>query len=268
MRYLRFLLFLAFVASSAAALTSGAVSAQNTTDPLLATCEEGTEPYWNGVCRPVALTDIAIDHPLLENEQFERLQPYGVKFLRDTNSEVASATRRIPYTEYMIVIVKYGCFALDVMEPDSVLVSTPNTKLRVLDKEEDTANDDTIFTGPDHSPPPECTATPEGADTVDCVFTCAIDPMKPVLLQEGDVAFAKKGAVCLWCLMHASSGDVPGGLEVLALIDTDNPDSFSWIHSWDNPDEEFEGSPTPTMHGASAIRAFAFNPGGSRCHGS
>ena len=67
-----------------------------------------------------------------------------------------------------------------------------------------------------------------------------------------------------------------GSLEVLALLESDDPDlldsaelinSFSWIKSWEEPPEE-AATPPSARSGAPAIRAFAFNPQSSRCHGS
>jgi len=239
------------------------VSAQNTEDPL-ATCEdEGTGTFWNGVCKPVPFDPAVIPQPI---PGFERLQPYAVAFMKEANgSPEVGATRRIGNTEFMVVIVKQGEFALDVGTIDNVgeignvVVSSPSGKLAKLTE----TNVDGV------------TEFNETGEDFDCVFSCAILPDTPVLLKEGDVAFAKPGAICLWCLLHGKvagvgtpvAGGVIGGLEVLALLETDDTQSFSWIQSWNTPEEGLASTPTALATGPSAIRALAFNPGGTRCKG-
>lgn len=225
------------------------------------------------------LPDVISENPILPDV---RLVPYGVTFLQAADGQdLVGSTQRIENTEFMIVIVRRGCFALDVGQQNpvdvgqqnSVVVATPRGELQTLDAHEE--GDVTSFEEPEGSAPPGCTftsesnATPTGSATFPCQVSCVIDPNIPVLLEEGDVAYAQKGAICLWCLIHAHvrEDDVAGGLEVLAAVNPDDTDSFSWIQAWRQAPLEERTLPA-YMSSASAIRAFAFNPGGSRCHGS
>jgi len=288
MRYLRFVLFVALLGISAVPFTSGVVSAQDDED-LFAPCEPRDDPpanrYWDGVCEPQFLPDVLIENPILPNI---RLLPYAVTFMEaapeSESAPLVGSTQRIENTELMIVIVKQGCFALDVSQPDSVVVSSPRNYLTILSKVEESEPDVTFFEETEGTAPSICTtpvgtpapddATPDPSTTLSCEVSCVIEPMpdRAVLLAEGDVAFAEPGAICLWCLTHARVTDdgVAGGLEVLALVDPDNPDLFSWKQAWINAplEEEERALPPAYMSSSSAIRAFAFNPGGSRCHGS
>jgi hypothetical protein len=178
------------------------------------------------------------------------LQPYAVKF-----AEEFGATNPSVNAEFMVVVVREGFFALDLRTDTeaSVIVSSPAGQIEMLSP---------------FGAPGEDTPAPHYDRTgmfIPCPFGCILDPAQPVLLAAGDIAIAKKGAKCLWCLLgtDAQKNGETGLLDVFVLLESGDPGSFSWIQDWETYQQGQQGRARDEQ----TTRAWAFSPPGSKCGG-
>jgi hypothetical protein len=73
-------------------------------------------------------------------------------------------------------------------------------------------------------------------ESLDCTTPCVVAPGTPVQLEPGDFAITQSGTLCLYCLAQAlAANGVLGYLEVYALVNPEDIESFSWIKSWELP---------------------------------
>ena len=231
-------------------------SAQGSPTPQLAECGQGGSliPYpagdsrslpWIEVCKPI--------HNAEDATNTAPYQPYTVEFTAQYSATevIGDGTEDQRTAEFMIVRVTDGSFAIEV-KPNSppVVVSTSQDHIETLNPYED---------DPPHY-------TPNGASLMFngevCTRGCPVDPDVPVLLVPGDIAVAEKGALCLYCLLHGSTGL----LEVFVLLDPGvDPQEFTWIDSWDAAKDAWDAeTATPSASTEPVVMAWAFfNPG--RC---
>jgi hypothetical protein len=203
--------------------------------------------WWSAVCRPIPVLDASLAAPI---EGSELLQPYVVKF-----AEEFGATNPSVNAEFMVVVVREGFFALDLRTDTqaSVVVSSPSGQIESLRP---------LGAPGEVTPPPHYERTGE---FIPCPFGCILDPAQPVLLAAGDVAIAKKGAKCLWCLLgtDAEKNGETGLLDVFVLLESGDPGSFSWIQDWETYQQGQQGRARDEQ----TTRAWAFSPPGSKCGG-
>ena len=217
--------------------------------------------WWSAVCRPIPILGARTPAPLM--------QGYLVKF-----AEAYGATRPLTDVgdfevepEFMAVIVMEGFFALDLRD---------ETQQSIVVSPADGLIDELRWSGSEEPPFYETTNT----DTA-CDPNCTVGPGQAVLLKEGDVAVAKPGTLCLWCLLgrdeiqdrnvhdpnvddHDPEDLEPGLLGVFALLEApEDPESFSWIRDWDR----VQGGGSEARTDEPTFLAWAFNPHGSKCGG-
>jgi hypothetical protein len=211
--------------------------------------KNGEEVRWSGVSRPLPPADPVPAPP----GGAQVMQPYSVFF-----SEDYAAVPVVPDAEFMVIVVKQGSFALDLMPPDlnvkpsdpeAFLVQPIDGPIPILNRVSgepyyENSNDVVLRDG---SP---------------CVSMCVIPVQTAVRIREGDKVVAKEGAICLYCLLNSSVDATDQGLfDVYVLRDAgSNPQDFSWIRNWE--DEQKLQSQTSD---APLVRAWAYLNPGSGC---
>ncbi len=205
--------------------------------------QDGSGEWWSAVCRPIPVLDAQTVTPVM--------QPYLVKF-----AEEYGATRPNEAAEFMAVVVMDGFFALDLEggQEGSIVVSPPDGAIEELERIEEV-------------PYYQLTNV-----SIPCDPNCTPGPEQSVLLAKGDVTVAKKGTICLWCLLGRDmdwgekdlQNPEPGLLGVYALLEgSDDPGSFSWIQDWDTYQQGQQGRAPEEQ----TTLAWAFSPPGSKCGG-
>jgi hypothetical protein len=221
--------------------------------------------WWSAVCRPIPILGARTPASPMQGYLVKFAEAYGAtRPLTDVNEEEEDFEVE---AEFMAVVVMEGFFALDLThEPRQSIVVTPA---------------DGLLDGltPLHSLEPPF-YEPINTDTA-CDPDCTVGPGEAVLLEEGDVAVAQPGTLCLWCLLgrdevqdpnvhgpnvddHNSENLEPGLLGVFALLAAPgNPESFSWIRDWDR----VQGDDPAARTDEPTFLSWAFNPHGSKCGG-
>ncbi len=179
--------------------------------------------YWEGVCRPIAPDQPA---PASPGGEFI-MQPYTVYFAEGF-AAVPDSRSGAFRSEFMVVIVRDGTFALDVKRdsPGRVVVSGAGNDIPLrgaFDNREPFYGErkGEILTDREGNP---------------CIRDCEVPPDTVVQLGPGDRIVAEEGAICVYCLLGANNlrEGQTGRLEVFVLRRAgEDPSTFSWIASWD-----------------------------------
>lgn len=196
------------------------------------------------------------------------LQPYEVFFgeqyarIDNLESDGPSAFE----TEFMVIEVKEGIFALEVGEEGTFIVDPAgDAPIQFVELP-------AVATPPYVIPLPQFVRNTAGSI---CTSMCSLPHGKAVQLKPGDLVIAQALSSCLWCLLHGTEsalnqtsgqGDaIPdsGLLLVSAQIPVVDPTSFSWLANWTEGGSEA----TPEALNRSVTMTWAFNPP-SGCHRS
>ena len=273
MRCFNVIILVALLEISMIGIGSSSVSAQDTPEVTIEDCVARTSPEpdiyvpWQGVCRPIPLKATVPVPP--DNSQL--FQPYAVRFV-----EEFAATREMRNTddpaEFMVVFVREGTFALDLAADGSgrVLVSSLHDAIPTLTEY-----------NPGVSEYYEVDDSLKNADGSICLRACPVDPGMRVKLQEGDIALAQAGTICIWCLLNGGElgiDDEFGQLDVFILqedpTDPIDTEDFSWIRDWVTPSartsdssQETLEAEVPAIDSRVALGWALFNPS-SNCRGN
>ncbi len=209
------------------------------------------------------------------------LQPYEVYFAeqyarlenlsRDDNSPTFE-------TEFMVVEVKQGIFALQVGEKGTFIVDPAGeAPIQFVDLP---STQEPPYVVPQHR------YVRDAAGNI-CTNMCALPLNRAIQVKPGDIVIAQGDALCLWCLLHgtrseletetaasdqgaATSARTPmpeadSGLLLVSvqLENIDDPESFSWVRAWDST-SSVAATPNSNRELTSAM-TWAFNPP-SGCH--
>jgi len=206
------------------------------------------------------------------------LQPYEVYFAEQYARLENLAGSETPTfeTEFMVVEVKQGIFALEVGDNGTFIVDPAGeAPIQIVDLPRD--------------PPyvvPRAKYVRDAAGNI-CTNMCALPLKTAVQVKPGDIVIAQANALCLWCLLHGSRSELgadtvsrrdaagsrtatavaraDSGLLLVSvqLANVDDPDSFSWVRAWESA-ASFASTQSSSGELSSAM-AWAFNPP-SGCH--
>jgi hypothetical protein len=172
-------------------------------------------------------------------------------------------------TEFMVVEVKQGVFALHVGDKGTFIVNPAGeAPIQIVD----------LPSREPHVEPRDKTVR-DAAGNI-CTNMCALPLRTAVQVKPGDIVIAQQDALCLWCLLHGTRSELgtatptptaddeakaDSGLLLVSvqLENADDPDSFSWVRAW-----ESTASDAASQSGSgelSSAMAWAFNPP-SGCH--
>jgi hypothetical protein len=207
------------------------------------------------------------------------VQPYEVYFAEEYARIENLAGDGTPEfeTEFMVVEVKQGIFALEVGDSGTFIVDPAGeAPIQIVDLP---------------SSPPYVVPLPNyirnAAGNI-CTNMCALPLNTAVQVKPGDIVIAQANALCLWCLLHGTRSEVTTATESgrqatatppvgyvaesdsglllvsVQLANVDDPDSFSWVQAWESA---ASSAATPSASGelSSAIAWAFFNPP-SGCH--
>jgi hypothetical protein len=195
------------------------------------------------------------------------LQPYEVYFAEQYARIENVFDDETPTfeTEFMVVEVKQGIFALHVGDTGTFIVD-PADEAPIQ-----------IVNLPKEKPyvEPRDKYVRDAAGNI-CTNMCALPLRTAVQIKPGDIVIAQQDALCLWCLLHGTRSEVgtatgdeepklDSGLLLVSvqLENADDPDGFSWVRAW-----ESTASDAASQSGSgelSSAMAWAFNPP-SGCH--
>lgn len=186
---------------------------------LPASAQEGGSDYqigleydsWAGVGRPEPL-------PGALPTNGEILQPYEVYF-----SEDYAAVPEIPDSEFMIVKIMEGSFALAPGDEGTFIVDPADGQpIRYLEE----IPDEPYFLPTDRYV----------RDTADqpCASVCAIPLRTAVQVTTGSTITVREGSLCLWCLLNTNADRQDKGLLIVSVLLPQDftPAEFSWTQSW------------------------------------
>jgi len=209
------------------------------------------------------------------------VQPYEVYFAEEYARIENLAGDGTPEfeTEFMVVEVKQGIFALEVGDNGTFIVNPAGeAPIQFVDL-------------PGTIDPPFVVPLPKyvrnAAGNI-CTNMCALPLNAAVQVKPGDIVIAQANALCLWCLLHGTRSEVgtttelggqgaatpPAGyvakpdsgllLVTVQLANVDDPDSFSWVQAWESAASS--AATQSTSGELSSAMAWAFFNPPSGCH--
>jgi hypothetical protein len=262
MRRVSLLAVIVLCCSVLGALSSRSVLGQGEENCALVASDAEAMRLWECVERPVPIEGDFTPEQQQTASGGKRFQAYTVE-LRAQLAAVPDISDFDLVSEYMVVTVEEGDFALDIKEnsPSPVIVDPADDRqVTVMDrvgspeyyKDRDSESDGVL----------------KSDDGAPCTDMCAIPANTVVHVQTNDTIYALQGSLCIWCLLNRlelNEDPNHGLLRVVAMVDADGaPENFSWIQAWDHEKE----NPTANAAPSGTMKAWVLlNPGtGCRDH--
>lgn len=237
---------------------------------------------WEGVSRPEPpATEAALPPPL----SLQTMQPYAVRF--DTDYASVPAITSQP-TEFLVIVVREGQFAIDSTPPAGVTLTGTETGIVIYPAGSqpiplmEPVMEGGAWVAPYYQVVPNSHL--QISPDVDCLAACPLPPNTIAQANVGDIIVTQPGAICVYCLLNqnfdaltpATATDDQGLLDVFALVSAsgamDPDEDFSWIKAWESsqgvPHDTVLRDTIPAMTGDadSLIRGWAYLNPHPGCH--